>query len=237
MKPELSVLIRLQGIDLEIRKLQAEKEKLPERFDALNETIQEKGREIEELKDRLADLRTRKTEVEDELELELERLKKSQQKLTAVKTNREFQALSKEIEEIKRANKAREDEILQLEEQIDELKKEAKKLKNEIDGFEKEAAAEKKHIDTGEKDYDTKIEALTKERNEVEKDVKPDLLDRYRFLADKRAGIVVAAVDQGVCSACNMNIPPQMFNELLREERILYCPSCQRIIYALKTES
>ncbi len=237
MKPELSVLIRLQGIDLEIRKLKAEREKLPERFDALNETIQQKNKEIEELKDKLADLRTRKTEVEDELELELERLKKSQQKLTAVKTNREFQALSKEIEEIKRANKAREDEILQLEEQIEELKQEVSKRKEEIDGLEKEAAAEKKHIEAGEKEYNAKIQTLTKERNKVEKEVKPDLLARYRFLADKRAGIVVAAVDQGVCSACNMNIPPQMFNELLREERILYCPSCQRIIYALKTET
>ena len=237
MKPELSVLIRLQGIDLEIRKLKAEKSKLPERFDVLNETIQQKNKEIEELKDKLADLRTRKTEVEDELELELERLKKSQQKLTAVKTNREFQALSKEIEEIKRANKAREDEILQLEEQIEELKQEVSKRKEEIDGLEKEAAAEKKHIEAGEKEYDAKIQTLTKERDQVEKEVKPDLLSRYRFLADKRAGVVVAAVDQGVCSACNMNIPPQMFNELLREERILYCPSCQRIIYALKTET
>ncbi len=235
MKPELSILIRLQGIDLEIRKLKAEKKKLPERYDALKETIQQKNREIEELKDKLADLRTRKTEVEDELELELERLKKSQQKLTAVKTNREFQALSKEIEEIKKANKTREDEILQLEEQIEELKQEVEKRKKEIEGFEKEAGAEKKRITTKEKEYDSKIGALTQERDQVEKDVKPDLLAKYKFLSDKRAGIVVAAVDQGVCSACNMNIPPQMFNELLREERILYCPSCQRIIYALKT--
>ncbi len=236
MKPELSILVRLQGIDLEIRKLKKEKERLPERYDALNETIEQKEGEIEELKDKLADLRTRKTEVEDELELELERLKKSQQKLSAVKTGREFQALSKEIEEIKKANKAREDEILQLEEDIETVKKEVESRKKEIEGYEKEAAAEKKHINAKEKEYDKKIASLTKERDEVAKEVKPDLLARYNFLSDKRDGVVVAVVDQGVCSACNMNIPPQMFNELLREERILFCPSCQRIIYALKTK-
>ncbi len=235
MKPELTVLIRLQGIDLEIRKLKGEKERLPERLNALLEAIDTKNEEIAQIKDKLADLRTRKTEVEDELELELERLKKSQQKLSAVKTNKEFQALSKEIEEIKKANKAREDEILQLEEEMESLKQETEKLAEEVKGFEKEAQAEKKHIEETEKELDKKIEGLTKEREEVVKEVKPDLMTKYRFLAEKRAGIVLAAVDDGVCSACNMNIPPQMYNELLREERILYCPSCQRIIYALKT--
>ncbi len=234
MRPELSTLIRLQGIDLEIRKLGLEKVELPERLNALKELMDEKNAVIAELKDKLADLRTRKTEVEDELELEAERLKKSQQKMSAVKNPREYQALSKEIEEIKKSNKVREDEILQLEEEIGELKKQVKEKSREIEKLKKEAAAEEKSIVRAEKKIDKKIAALTRDRDEAAKEVRPDLMARYRFLAEKRAGIVVAAVEEGICCECNMNIPPQMYNELLRDEKLLFCPSCQRIIYALK---
>lgn len=234
MIPELSTLIKLQGIDLEIRKLKKERDELPERLNALKEMIEGKNAEIAELKDRQADLRTRKTEVEDELELETERLKKSQQKMNAVKNNREFQAISKEIEEIKKSNKAREEEILQLEEEIEELNTIVKEKSEKINKLEKEASAEMKRIAKAEREIDSKIATLTEERDQVAKEVSPELMARYKFLSEKRAGIVVAAVDEGICSACNMNIPPQMFNELLRDEKLLFCPSCQRIIYALK---
>ena len=234
MRPELSILVKLQGIDLEIRKLEKERLGLPFRLNALKETIEEKKAEIDEIKDKLADLRTRKNEVEDELELETERLKKSQQKMSAVKNNREFQALSKEIEEIKRSNKTRENEVLELEENIEDLKEEIKKKTKEIELLEKESLAEKKKNVKSEEEIDAKIAELGKERDDVAKEVRPELMARYRFLSEKRAGIVVAAVDEGVCSVCNMKIPPQMYNELLKDEKILYCPSCQRIIYALK---
>jgi len=234
LRPELSILVKLQGIDLEIRKLEKERLGLPFRLNALKETIEEKKAEIDEIKDKLADLRTRKNEVEDELELETERLKKSQQKMSAVKNNREFQALSKEIEEIKRSNKTRENEVLELEENIEDLKEEIKKKTKEIELLEKESLAEKKKNVKSEEEIDAKIAELGKERDDVAKEVRPELMARYRFLSEKRAGIVVAAVDEGVCSVCNMKIPPQMYNELLKDEKILYCPSCQRIIYALK---
>ena len=225
---------QVAGIDLEIRKLQKERLELPFRLNALKEIIEKKRTEIDEIKDKLADLRTRKAEVEDELELETERLKKSQQKMSAVKNNREFQALSKEIEEIKRSNKTRENEVLELEVNIEDLKEEVKKKTKEIEGLEQESLTEKKKKAKSEREIDAKIAELEREREAVAKEVKPELMARYRFLSEKRAGIVVAAVDEGVCSVCNMKIPPQMYNELLRDEKILYCPSCQRIIYALK---
>ncbi len=237
MISELTPLIRLQGIDLEIRKIREQKEKLPERLDALQERVAGKEASIEEMKEKIRDIRKRKIEIEDELELETERMKKSQQKMSAVQNNREYQALNKEIEEIKKANKTREDELLDLLEEIKKLEEAVAEGEMELEADRKEAAAEEKHINEIAQGLDRKIKELDKEAEAVAAEVKPDLLARYRFLAERRQGLVVAAVTDAVCSACNMNIPPQMYNELLRDERMMTCPSCQRLIYALKTDS
>ncbi len=237
MISELTPLIRLQGIDLEIRKIRQKKEKLPERLDALQERVASKQAGLEEMKEKIRDIRKRKIEIEDELELETERMKKSQQKMSAVQNNREYQALNKEIEEIKKANKTREDELLELLEEIKKLEDAVSEGEKELKVDRKEAAAEEKHINAIAADLDRKIAELNSEAEAVAAEVKPDLLAKYRFLAERRQGLVVAAVTDAVCSACNMNIPPQMYNELLRDERMMTCPSCQRLIYALKTES
>ncbi|HID98202.1 MAG TPA: hypothetical protein EYP57_08460 [Thermodesulfobacteriaceae bacterium] len=236
MRPELATLIRLQGIDLEICKLNNEKQDYPKRLKGLQDTINAREKQIAALKERLTQLRGRKIEVEDELELETLRMEKSKKKLTAVKTNREYQALQKEIEQIVSANSSREEELLAIMDESAAAEKETASVQKELEQFQKELEAEKKRVEEIQAETDRKIEHLIKDRKEVEKEVKPELLSKYRFLSERRAGIALAAVSEGVCSACNMNVPPQLYNELLRDEKILTCPSCQRLMYALEVE-
>jgi predicted nucleic acid-binding Zn-ribbon protein len=175
-------------------------------------------------------------DVEDEFELENIRLTKSQKKLSSLKTNREYQALQKEINEIKKTNLIREEEILTIMEETSSLQEEIKKKKKQIRQYRKEIKTEQQSIDELQAKLEAKIGALTEERHAVSKDIDPDLLAKYDFLKDRRGGVAIAAVTDGICSACNMNIPPQLYNELLKDEKIFTCPSCQRLIYALKVE-
>jgi len=236
LKPELAILVRLQGIDLEIRKFNQEKTALPRRFNAIQEQLLSKEAERDRLKDRLSEIQKRKVDIEDEFELENTRLGKSQKKIFSVKTNREYTALQKEINEIKKANTSREDELLVIMEEIASLQEEIKAKKKEITQNRREMKAEQKRIEELGAEMDTKIATLTKDRDAVSQEVRPDLLSKYNFIKDKRGGVAVAAVSEGVCCACNMNIPPQLYNELLKEEKIFTCPSCQRLIYALKID-
>jgi len=232
LKPELESLLQLQKTDLEIRKLLSEKEECPKRLEALKEQVEEEESYLKETTERITQLNKHKIELEDELELENVRLNKSQQRLSTIKTDREYQAVFKEIEDIKRANKEREDEILLTMNQIEELEKEIKSKKEALSQLQKEMEVEQKQVDKTEKELSKKIAALEKERDKLAAKVKPNLLTKYNFLKDKRQGIVISNVTAGVCSGCHMNIPPQLFNELLRDERIHVCPTCQRIIYA-----
>jgi hypothetical protein len=234
LKQELAILIRLQGIDLELRKINEEKSSAPKNLEDLQEQLSSKEAELDELNERVTEIQKRKVDVEDEFELENIRLGKSQKKLSSLKTNREYQALQKEINEIKKTNTDREDEILAIMEEISSLQEQIEERNKQVKQYRKQIRAEKKRVQEVEERLDAKIIDLTEERQAVSKDISSNLLSKYNFLKDRRDCVAVAAVTDGVCSACNMNIPPQLFNELLRDEKILTCPSCQRLIYALK---
>ena len=57
------------------------------------------------------------------------------------------------------------------------------------------------------------------------------ILARYEFIRSRLANPVIVSVDQGVCSGCNISIPPQFFIELQKGQQILSCPNCQRLIF------
>jgi len=232
LRAEFEPLIQLQEIDLQIQKIEDEKAQCPRHLEALREILQVKEEELHDLRDRLSDVRRRRTEVDDELQMETSRLGKSQQKLTAVKTNREYQALLKEIDEIKKANKTREDEIVTAMEEVETLEAEIKLKEEEVERTRTEVGAEQKRLQQIEAELNGEIASLNRDREAVAGRVRKDLLARYHFLRDKRGGIAITAVVNAVCSGCHMNIPPQLFNELLRNEKIHYCPTCQRLIYA-----
>lgn len=236
LRAEIEPLIRLQDIDLQIRALLEEKAGCPERLKALQEVFATKEKELEELRERVTDITRRRREIEEEVELETIRLGKSQQKLSAVKTNREYQALLKEIDEIKKANKAREDEVIATMEEADAINTNVTAKTEELDRTRKEVEAEQEHLARVESELDDKIGVFTRDRETVAKEVRKDLLTRYNFLREKRAGVALAVVVDSVCSGCHMNIPPQLYNELLRDERTHCCPMCQRLIYADDSE-
>jgi hypothetical protein len=56
-----------------------------------------------------------------------------------------------------------------------------------------------------------------------------NIFDQVKAKQDNQVAIV--AVRNAVCQGCNMNIPPQVYNELQRCDSLRYCPSCFRIIY------
>jgi len=73
--------------------------------------------------------------------------------------------------------------------------------------------------------------AEVKERDERQKGLPPDILGKYQMLLEKRQGLAVASVSNGVCHACNMNLRPQLYIELQKQQTLILCPNCSRILF------
>ncbi len=148
-----------------------------------------------------------------------------------VKTNKEYQAIIKEMDETKKEIARNEDSALELMESIETLGRELKELEKEVVERRKKFEEEKAVLDEASNQLKVRLDRLEKIRNEVRSRLDPDLLKRTDFLLKKQAGIAVSSVENGVCQVCHMNIPPQKFIELQRDDSLMQCPHCHRFIY------
>lgn len=173
---------------------------------------------------------------EQELEADKAQVKKSETKLTEVKTNKEYQAMLKEIEAAKTANDKTEEELLLLLERIEELKKDQKAEVKGLEKSEKDAVEETGALEKEIKAIDEIVSKLRVERERLLERVNGDLKARYNILIEKRAGLAVVNVKNGTCLGCFMNIPPRLFIEVMKNSKVITCPSCNRIFYYQEEE-
>jgi predicted nucleic acid-binding Zn-ribbon protein len=231
-KNDIAALVKLQKIDIETGKLKSYLRDVPFQIKNLDQKLEEFTHKVESDEDLIADFNKQYRICESDIQLNLGKIEKSQEKLRAVKTNKEYQSSLKEIEGIKAINSKIEDGMLEFLEKIEtaektlnESKQQSSRIVEEI-GREKEScrlSAEKSKID---------LAALESDRDTATVALAVGLLDIFnRQLMKQGDGIGIVEVKNAVCQGCNMNIPSQMYNELQRGNSLKYCPSCERVIY------
>jgi predicted nucleic acid-binding Zn-ribbon protein len=189
------------------------------------------AKNVEESKKKFEELNKLQSEKEDKLKKGIDTIKKTKDRLLEVKTNKEYQAILKEIENIEKKNGEIEDEIISGLDQIDHMRTEVRKKEKDFETRRSQYEKEKKkaEIDLSQLDHD--LHDTEKRADALRKQIRDELLKRYETIKGRRNGIAVALVWKEVCGGCHMNIPPQMYIELQRSADLLSCPNCNRIIY------
>ena len=230
MNEQLRLLRELQDVDLELKAIEADKERYPREIENLDEKLAYERDTFTQRGERIELLERERRQKEGELELEQERMKKAQSKLYEVKTNKEYQALLMEIETLKEINSQREIEILEIMDEIDQLKGEHRTMERELLELGERVGQERKRLEESLGKVDGALATKKRKRTMVTKKISPELISLYQTLTQRRRTAVVPA-RFGTCQGCNMKIPPQLFNEVQRSEAIIVCPSCNRILY------
>jgi len=231
MQEEILKLIELQKIDLEVLKIEKNMQEIPQSLKKVQKEKDQLIQKLEDLNHLVEEKKKQKDLFEEELKQEYQRLKSTQSRLIHIRGTREYQLLLREIEEIKKTNKQKEEEILKLMEEIENLEKEKEKLEKEMEKTESLFQEEKQKFDSFCAKLSENKENLLKKREEVAKKIPSNLLRKYEALKQKKGGIGIAPVDNYVCEGCHMAIPPQLYNELQRDNRYYECPHCKRLIY------
>lgn len=159
------------------------------------------------------------------------RVERQKARQNEVKTNKEYQAVLKEIDETKKEITKNEDSTLELMGTIETLGREIKELQKVVAEKRKNLDEQKAILQQESDQLKSRLDRLEAIRQRVRNRVEPDLLKKTDFLFLKQSGIAVSAVDNGVCQVCHMNIPPQKFIELQRDDVMLQCPHCHRFLY------
>jgi predicted nucleic acid-binding Zn-ribbon protein len=166
-----------------------------------------------------------------------QKLVKFQAQLMEVKNSREYSAVLKEIDAAKvditksdEALLARMQEIETLQTDLPEVEA---KMAVETEAYEKERA----EIEAAMKSLEERSRRLIAERTEVEKVLPREILAAFNRVAQARQGVSMARVVDAVCSACNVRLRPQVYNEVRRGDTLLTCDSCRRFLYYEPVES
>ncbi len=159
-----------------------------------------------------------------------QQIEHSREKLNRARTEREQQAGQRELEELRKLVRDREDEIQRIDNDTAQVRVTVETTEAEHKRIEEELAAK-------EGDIQAKVTQLESDRDQkgggrdvLVKKLPVPLYRRYEMVRGRR-GSAVATTTDGTCKACNMALPPQLFHKLRREPLIEQCPSCNRIIY------
>lgn len=232
MKEEVTLMIHLQALDSEIIFLKREKTEIPVSIAKLNDEIAHLTELVTHEQERAANLEKEKRSKESGLKDEEERLANSEKKLSEVKTNKEYQAAQKEIEEHRTQNSLLEEQILLAMDQLDALKTDIAKKAEELIESTRTINEEIERLTARAAAVEEQVGQKTSARAKIVKEVNSSFLATYeRLMKTFRNEPVLVKVRKGVCNGCYMNLPPQFFNELLRDRDIKTCPNCARLIY------
>jgi len=228
---QLALLIELQKAESEINKLNVKCRDLPEEILKLDGAFKSFQTNLEEQKSRFADIQKSHREKEEKLKKDQESLKRAKGRLGEVKTNKEYQAVLKEIEVVEGKNSDTEDEIIALLEIVDATKDDLRIKEREMEARRLKYEGERKKIEEELQSLDRTLLKYSQKNNELKNRIASGFLKRYEAIKMLNNGLAVVAVWKEICGGCHMNIPPQLYIEVQRSMDLHTCPNCNRIIY------
>lgn len=230
MRKKLDMLEELQEVDQLIDALKANQCGLQAELSGINQGLDAVREEIAILEESLVQSKTEKAALEATHAAELENIARSETNMKEIKTNKEFQAIGREITAARKQVTDLEEQLLQKIGHLEELSAELAAKKSRCDELAENSAqritAKQEEIDKVQSDIDIDIER----RETVTKEMPASLVKKFTILREQRRGRALATARDGYCMGCNMQLPPQLYNNLYKYEELLTCPHCQRIL-------
>jgi predicted nucleic acid-binding Zn-ribbon protein len=226
----LKILYQLQILDDHLDELEELRGDLPnavvsleDRVNSLKEDIRRKDEE-----------RLGSVEKREENEEEIEKLKANQKKFKAqlyqVRNNKEYDALTKEIDH-------NENQVSKLEAENDSLADLSKLLADEIENIKPLLEELKEELKVKAADLKEIVKANEKEeaklsghRKEIQDKVKKPDYSAYMRIRKAKHGMAVSTIRRSACSGCNNIVPSQRQLEIRRNNKLFYCEYCGRIL-------
>lgn len=230
MRKNLKVLDGLQEIDLKIDNLKGDVKGLEDGIAALEAQVAEAQSCIAEKGAALDALAEERRTIDENLATESDNIVRSEARLKEIKTQKEYQAVSKEITTAKKLKVELEEQSLQKITQIEELQKDMNGQQENLAALEQNITSRKAELQCQIDELNASVSAETAARDEAVKTLPASVVKRYTLLREQRRGIAVVEAREGCCAGCNMNLPPQLYNSLYRGDDLITCPHCQRIL-------
>jgi predicted nucleic acid-binding Zn-ribbon protein len=233
MQQTISALLALQELDAEIYRLRDELRRLPEERTARRAQIDAMIARREETQRKARESRTKIKEIEDLTTIQRQRMRKVEHESTQSKTDMALlAAYQHQIRTLKRDISQAEEEGLALVSDADAVEGEAKRMQAEIEQAELVYADFAKNVERETAEAAKKLAQLEARRRErMNPQVEGETFALYERLLASRDGVALAELDSRICQQCYMEVPVNLYVRVAKGDRVVQCPSCDRIFY------
>jgi len=232
MSPDLDRLIKLQHLESAIANARSAIAAHPQRLADAGRRLDESTHAVEAAKDGLKQNHEARRALEKDVAVYQGRLTKFKDQLSAVKTNREYQAMQHEIATAQSDLGAVEEKVLERMLEADAITAEMKRAEAALAVRKKEIDAEKKSLAEELASVERSLTQATEARAAIVKDVSPRLMALFEQVARARKGVAICgATRDGLCSLCHVRLRPSVFQQVRANDAIIQCESCQRVLY------
>ena len=232
IKEQIRLLAQYQDLDTQIGAVNQKLKAMPPKLEALGAECSRYESQVEAKAAAVEDLNKQYRSLEADLKQRLDDILKVQAKLSTVKTNKEYQAMLSEIEQVEKGCSTLEDEMLAVLEAFDAAGAELELQQADLDQFKGRLRSETAVIELEISALQAQRVQLGSEQSALTRRIDGGYLAQLKSIQRQNAnGVGIAEAEAEVCQGCNMNIPPQMYNELQRMDDLRLCPHCHRIIY------
>lgn len=229
MQEALQNLTNLQYIDSRIDEIRQLRGDLPEEILDIETDLNRFNAKIEQLEEELKSLTAEKKNLELEIESSKEKNKKYEEQQLSVRNNREYDALTKEIEAQKQFVENSISRIEEIEKRIEEIEKELEDNKEGLAKTEEIYEEKKVNLDKVVEGTQSEEDKLLEKREELEKKLDDRFVRSYNRLRDGLSnGIAVVGMEKG--AALGMALPPQTQVEVRRKNKVIIDESSGRIV-------
>jgi len=228
---KLSPLVELQKLDLRIMEIKDIRRKIPERLHTAEAPLREATQILNDTKAAADAAAKDRRAHEKDLEAHEAHTEKMKSHAAGLKTNKEYQA---HLFEIELANKKRgefEEKILLAMDKIDQLQKAVKEQQEKRKALEDVFVREKQVLDAQDKALAEELAQVETRQRAASARIEKSLLERYTQIKTTRKDQPLAAVRDGMCAGCRLQIPPQLIAQVKRSDDLLVCPYCRRMLY------
>ncbi len=231
MNADLERLIALQKLDSTAdaarKRLAAE----PEHEQALDARLEAARQQVAAVKETVAANKNARAALEKDVAIHQGRLSKFREQAMAVKTNQEYHAIQHEITFAQTEVKKIEDAILDRMMESDDLAAALKSAEGQLAAETRAVAADRKAVMVAHGEMEAALERIVTERATLVSGLNQQVLGTFEAVSRKRNGVAVAEARQGICTICHVRLRPQVFNTVRRNEEIVQCDSCNRILF------
>jgi len=232
VKAELEKLIDLQVTDTNIRRLKKSIESSEARRAGIEQEFEKHAFSIREIQNKRDTLQAKRMDLDKQIAENKTYLERADRNLKHAQNQKEYETAMRETDALQKQINAFETQVIETLTALEEVEKEIEERSEEINTLDAKRTEALKAFDTELAAAKHELESETKKREKVFVTLPAQLASVYNRLAQRsRDGIAVAEVVNGSCSACYMQLRPQVQVNVKKGDEIITCESCTRIMY------